>query len=141
MSTARTVRDLMTRDVVTVAEEDNLLEVRVRLSRHSFHHLPVVDGTRLVGMVSQRDMLRATVSGVDTGAFARARESHYLEQTFVRDVMRGDVVTAKPGDGIAQVARRMLEHRIGALPVTDDQQNLLGIITENDLVRTLTEAP
>lgn len=141
MTTARTVRDLMTRDVVTVAEEDNLHEVRRRLSQHMFHHLPVVDGTRLVGLLSQRDMLRATVSGVDTGAFARARERNYLEQTFVRDVMCTVVITAKPEEAIPQVARRMLEHRIGALPVTDEANNLLGIITENDLVRTLAEAP
>ncbi|HEY6881055.1 MAG TPA: CBS domain-containing protein [Polyangiales bacterium] len=131
----------MTREVVTVAEEDNLQEVRERLRQHSFHHLPVVDGARLVGLLSQRDVLRASVAGSDQGAFARVREQRYLEQTFVRDVMQTSLVTAKPDDGISQLAQRMLKHRVGALPVVDEQNNLLGIVTENDLVRTLVETP
>jgi acetoin utilization protein AcuB len=139
MAGARTVSDVMTRTVVTVSEEDNLLEVRGRLAQHSFHHLPVLDGTRVVGLLSQRDVLRATVSGVDGGAFALAREQRFLEQTFVRDLMRAPVVTAAPDDSLPTVAARMLEHRIGALPVTDVSRNLLGIITENDLVRTIAE--
>jgi acetoin utilization protein AcuB len=139
MPGARTVSDVMTRTVVTVSEEDNLLEVRDRLAQHSFHHLPVLDGTRVVGLLSQRDMLRATVSGVDAGAFALAREQRFLEQTFVRDLMRAPVVAAAPGDSLPTAAARMLEHRIGALPVTDASRNLLGIITENDLVRTIAE--
>lgn len=140
MAGASTVSDVMTRAVVTVAEEDNLLEVRSRLSQHSFHHLPVLDGTRVVGLFSQRDMLRATVAGIDQGAFALAREQRFLEQTFVRDVMRAPVVTAALDETLPTVAARMLAHRIGALPVTDAKQNLLGIITENDLVRTIAES-
>jgi CBS-domain-containing membrane protein len=85
-------------------------------------------------------MLRATVAGNDQGAFARARERSYLEQTFVRDVMQWPVITAREDETIPQIAQRILKHRIGALPVVDKQQNLLGIVTENDLVRTLAEA-
>jgi acetoin utilization protein AcuB len=137
MPLTKTVADVMTRDVFTVYEEDNLNQLREKLARHSFHHLPVVDGTRLVGMLSQRDVLRATVSGVDQGAFAQARESRFLERTFVRDVMCTPVLTARPHEPLSVVAQRMLEHRIGALPVIEDEGRLVGIITENDLLRVV----
>jgi acetoin utilization protein AcuB len=132
-----TVADIMTRDVVTVYEEDDLNQVRTKLSERSFHHLPVVDGNKLVGMLSQRDMLRATVAGSDYGALAQAREARYLEQSFVRDIMETRVRSVRPGDSLRSVAQRLLEFRVGALPVTDEQGNLIGIVTENDLVRQL----
>src|SRR5687768_13840021 len=109
--------------------------VAAGLTRFRFHHLPVVDGPKLVGILSQRDMLRATVAGADRSAFARAREHRYLEQTFVRDVMRTKLVTARPEEPVSMAAKRMLEMRYGALPVVDLDGNLLGIITENDVVR------
>jgi len=135
----KTVADIMTRYVVTVYEEDDLNQVRRKLSDSSYHHLPVVDGTRVIGMLSQRDMLRATVSGIDDGAFAQAREARYLEQTFVRDIMQTQVRTALPTDSLQTAAKHLLANRIGALPVTDEQGNLVGIVTENDLVRQVAE--
>ena len=131
----KTVEELMTRDVITLNEEDNLEMVAAGLERFRFHHLPVVDGSKLVGMLSQRDMLRATVAGGDRSAFARAREHRYLEQTFVRDVMRTKLVTARPEEQVSMAAKRMLEMRYGALPVVDGEGNLVGIITENDVMR------
>jgi len=135
----KTVADIMTREVVTVYEEDDLNQVRSRLTGRSFHHLPVIDGTKLVGMLSQRDMLRATVSGIDQSALALAREARFLEQNFVRDVMQTPVRSALPTDSLRTVARRMLLDRLGALPVTDERGNLIGIVTENDLVRQIAE--
>src|SRR5687767_2777657 len=69
------VEDIMTRNVVVLAEEDNLSQVAAGLDRYRFHHLPVVDGTKLVGILSQRDILRNTVSGVDRSAVASTREA------------------------------------------------------------------
>jgi CBS domain-containing protein len=129
------VAEIMTREVVTLNEEDNLEMVASGLERFRFHHLPVVDGPKLVGILSQRDLLRATVAGGDRSAFARAREKRYLEETFVRDVMRTKLVTAHPEEQVSMAAKRMLEMRYGALPVVDGDGNLLGIITENDVVR------
>jgi CBS domain-containing protein len=131
-----TVADIMTRNVVTLLEEDNLLSVGATLARFRFHHLPVVDGRKLVGMLSQRDVLRLTVAGVDRSAAAQAREARFLESTFVRDIMRTDVVTARSDESVRAAATRMLEHRFGALPVVDGLGNLVGIVTENDVVRT-----
>lgn len=135
MNAKETVERIMTRKVVTLLEEENLEQVRDKLSGHAFHHLPVMDGEKLVGMLSQRDMLKHTMSGVDRAASARAREARYLEKTFVRDIMRTEVVTISPAQTLQEAARLMLRHRIGALPVVSPEQALLGIITESDIVR------
>jgi CBS domain-containing protein len=136
---SKTVGEVMTREVVTLNEEDNLEMVSAGLERFRFHHLPVVDGRRLVGMVSQRDMLRTMVSSLDHSAVARTREKRLLESTFVRDVMKTKLVTAHPDEPVTLAARRMLETRYGAMPVVDREGNLLGIITENDVVRLATQ--
>jgi CBS domain-containing protein len=137
MGNRTVVSDIMTREVVTLLEEDNLQNVAAGLEHFRFHHLPVVDDRKVVGMLSQRDILRATVAGIDGGAAARAREARFLEQTFVRDVMTTEVVTARPDESIKAAAQRMLQHRFGALPVVDEHNNLLGIVTENDILRTV----
>jgi CBS domain-containing membrane protein len=135
MGAPKTVAEIMTKDVITLLEEDNLEQVTANLARFRFRHMPVVDDGKLVGMLSQRDMLRATVAGVDQSAFARARESRFLERTFVRDVMQTQVASVRPETNIAEAAGIMLRARIGALPVVDAQGNLVGIVTENDMLR------
>ena len=137
MARTRTLAEIMTRDVVTVFEEDNLLKVLRTLKERSFHHMPVVDGKRVVGMISQRDMLHATVAGVDTNVLSRAREARFLEQTFVRDLMRAPPISARPDESIQGAAKRMLEHNIGALAITDASDTLVGIVTQSDLVRII----
>jgi len=140
MDTKINVESIMTRKVATLLEEENLRQVREKLMGHAFNHLPVVDSGKVVGMLSQRDLLRHTVAGVDESLVARSREARYLEETFVRDVMRTQVLTIGPTQSIKEAAQLMLRHRIGALPVTSADQTLLGIITENDIVRLYAEA-
>jgi acetoin utilization protein AcuB len=129
------VTDIMSRKVIVLSEEDNLSQITAGLDHFRFHHLPVVDGPKLVGMLSQRDMLRNTVTGVDHGAIARTREERYLEKTFVRDVMQSEVLTIGEDELVSVAAERMLTARVGALPVVGDANQLLGIVTENDIVR------
>lgn len=129
------VADIMTRSVVVLSEEDNLSQVAAGLDRYRFHHLPVVDGSKLVGMLSQHDMLRHTVSGVDRSAVASSREARYLEQTFVRDVMKTDVLTVRADELVSTAADRMLAGRVSALPVVDAEDALIGIVTEKDILR------
>lgn len=139
MVTERTVGELMTRDVVTLFEEDNLERVSKELGRFRFRHLPVVDDGKLVGILSQRDLLRATFAGMDQSPAARAREARFLEQTFVRDVMRTDLVTVHPEEPLRAAALKILEGHLGALPVVDADGMLVGIITEHDITRIASQ--
>jgi CBS domain-containing protein len=108
--------------------------------RFHFHYLPVLDGKRLVGLVSQRDILEATVSGVDRSPAAQAREARFLERNFVRDLMKTRVLTARPSDTVAVAAGRMLDSRVDALPVVDERNELMGIVTSHDLLRWMATA-
>ena len=132
----QTVGDIMTRDVVVLREEDNLQHVAEGLDTYRFRHLPVVDGERVVGMVSQRDLLRITVSSRDRSSVADARERRLEEETFVGAIMTRDPMVVEQGTSIAEAAQRMADSRVGALPVVDNGK-LVGILTEQDLLEVL----
>lgn len=134
------VADVMTREVAALYEESSLEQVLSVLGPYRFRHLPVVDGKKLVGIISQRDLLLLSTQGLGHGPAARAREARMLGEVFLRDVMTTQVVAIDPAATLAEAGRRMLEHRIGALPVVNPEGDLLGIITENDLLRALVQA-
>ncbi|MDB4991260.1 MAG: hypothetical protein JWN04_6438 [Myxococcaceae bacterium] len=140
MSAGLKVSEIMTRDVITLFEEDNLERVNQELGVFRFRHLPVVDEGRVVGILSQQDLLRATFANGDgNGTGHRAREARFLEQTFVRDVMHTDVMTVRPEEAVGEAARRMLQNGFGVLPVVDADGMLVGIVTENDIVRAASD--
>ena len=131
----RIVADVMTREVRTLHEEDNLSEIGAEMDTFGFRHLPVVDGERLIGLVTQRDLLRWSSSRLDVTAAARDRSVQ--ENTFVAAVMNRDVATCAPSTPLAEAARRLVTERIGCLPVVDDEGRLVGIVTEHDLLKEL----
>lgn len=132
-----TVAELMTRELVTLSEEDGLGRAMQIFAEYPIRHLPVTDGDRLVGLVSQRDALSWSGSVIDPAAFAMERASREAQQTFVAEVMIRDVVTAAPEASVEDAARRLIEGRFGCLPVIDEAGKLLGIVTETDLLAHL----
>jgi CBS domain-containing protein len=133
------VADVMTKDPLVVNEEDNLERIQEGMDSFHFRHIPVVDGERLVGLISQRDILRFAVSGLDSAAPARQRDSWIQEHTFVAEIMQRDVVTATPDTPLAEAARAMLEGRVGSLPVVEEGNRLVGIVTETDMLGVLVK--
>ncbi len=133
---ALSVADVMTRDVVALYADEDLRRVGAQMERHRFRHLPVVDDARgLVGLVSQRDLLRWSASRLDGDAGAR---DAVIEAVFtVRDVMTRVVQTCRRDEPLAEVARRMVDAKLGCLPVVDDGRRVIGIVTEHDLLRVL----
>ena len=117
------VQDLMTHHVLTLRPLATLRHADALLPRGSVRHLPVVEGTRLVGLVTHRDLLAAA---------ARGREAPAL---WAMDAMTRDVVTVRPDTPLSQALQLMLENKFGCLPVVDAQGTLLGILTDSDLVR------
>lgn len=132
-----TVADLMTRDVVTLNEEDGLDRAIKIFSELSVRHLPVASDGVLVGMVSQRDALSWSGSAIDPSAIAGQRVAKEAHDTFVAEVMTRDVVTVSPRATVVEAARAILDGGFGALPVVDENEKLLGIVTETDLLRQL----
>jgi CBS domain-containing protein len=118
------VSDFMTKDLVTVREVDDVALAEALLRLGGIRHLPVVRDRKLVGLLTQRDILRSGAAGK-----AAARELP------VAEVMTREPTSVRPAMGLAHAARLMLERKFGCLPVCDDDGTLVGIVTEADFVR------
>ncbi len=124
------VRDSMTQEVVTVAPQTTAAEALALCRGNRIRHLPVLEGGRLVGVISDRDLRAATPA---LGDPARAEA---LDRIRVADEMARDVATARPEDPIEDAAMAMYERKIGCLPVVDGE-DLVGIVTSSDVLRAL----
>ena len=119
---------IMSTDLITIGSDDNLAKARELMHDNKIHHLPVVDGDDLVGLVSLTDVLAATDS------ILRQDDSRISAQTIiVRDIMVTDVATVDEHATLRQAALFLEKHRIGCLPVMSDSK-LKGIITDTDFV-------
>jgi CBS domain-containing protein len=110
-------------DVATTTPAATVSELLALLARYNVGALPVVDGGELVGIVSERDVVRKL----------HERGRDLLDAT-VADLMTADVVTCSPRDRAADLARVMTDRRIRHLPVCDDR-GLVGIVSIGDLVK------
>lgn len=142
MSQPYTVADIMTRRVVCLLEEENLESVEKGMQRFGYRHLPVVDGSKIVGLVSEADFLRASVSSLDEERVLK--DATLKRYYFVSEIMTRDVVTVRPDCSVVQAAQVLRERRLGCLPVTEADGSLVGIVTSSDFVALaarLLEAP
>lgn len=121
------VREIMHRDPLTVGPEVSLEEAYALMNRERFRHLPVVDGRRVVGVVTDRDLRLAT---------SRLMAVPFASDARVGEVMSRTVQTVHPLDPVENAARTMRELKIGCLPVVDGDQ-LVGIVTGIDLLDAL----
>jgi CBS domain-containing membrane protein len=126
MIEATTVADIMTRRVIYLREEDNLSRIVEGMEHFGLRHLPVLDGDKLVGMITHRDMLKILTA-------ADRRE----EETFVASIMTRDPIAVGPDTTIAEAARLLIKARFGCLPVVDEHRNVIGIVTEHDFMKVL----
>lgn len=134
MSTVPTVDQVMTRDPVTVAPNDPIRLATQRMRERGCRRLPVVENAKLVGVVSDRDLRRATNSPFVL------RERWYddllLDHIPVRACMSPNPIAVKARTPMVDAAKLMRDRKIGGLPVVEDG-NLVGIVTETDLLNYL----
>ena len=130
------VQDIMQREVVAVTPETPLEGIVSSLQRRGIRHLPVTDGERLVGIISDRD-LKSAIASVATGA-STAPLSH-LDHLTAADIMARSVVTIAPMFAVEEAARLMVTRKISALPVTD-HGHLVGIVTDSDVLHLFVRA-
>ena len=129
------VSDIMTSDVLTVEEDDNLLNMLRAMHTLRFRHTPVTDEGRLVGLLTERDVLAFSASTLLPN---RAQSDQLLGERFhIRDVMKRDVKAVAPATSIKEAVSLMLQERIGCLPVVDADNRVVGIVTSTDLHKLL----
>ena len=127
-----TVDALMSRDVVTVSPDTVLMDIRKMLHERGFHHLLVVEGDALAGIISDRDVLRELSPFLDTPSES-ARDVRSLGRP-AAEIMHANPMTVAPDTPAPDAATRLLKHSVSALPVVDDGA-LVGIVTTRDLLR------
>jgi CBS domain-containing protein len=125
------VHDVMEEKVVTISVGDRLSTVEDIMTLGGVRHMPVVRAGRLVGVVSERDLLRASLSSLDP---RRQERRAFLEAIDISQVMSSPPVIVDSDATVEEAARIMADNKIGCLPVMRGEE-LVGMLTETDLLR------
>lgn len=128
------VKDLMSREVVTVGRNDDLRMVDDLMAERHIRHLPVLEDHDLVGIVSQRDLFKASMSS--TMGYGQKGQRAFLHTVWVKEIMTYPVLTVSPDMPVSEAADLMITKGIGCLPVAEGDA-LVGIVTKTDLLRHL----
>lgn len=131
------VQDLMTRVPITAPPETTIVDARALMAKARIRHLLVMDGERLSGIVTDRD-IRLNLPSPAT-SLSVWELNYLLVRVTVEQVMTSPVITIHPAREAREAARVMLEHKIGALPVLEGLK-LVGIVTETDIVRAFAQS-
>ena len=124
--------------LVTISATDRLSTVEDIMTLGHVRHMPVVQGGKLVGVVSERDLLRTSLSNLTE--FGSEERRLFLHAVEIARVMSAPPITIGPEATVAEAARMMAERKIGCLPVLEDDE-LLGILTETDVLRYFARLP
>jgi CBS-domain-containing membrane protein len=125
------VKDIMVKEVATldINDELSLANDIMRLGR--IRHLPVVDGTRLAGIVSERDLFRSSLA--QALGYGSEATRDLMKAVRIKDVMVTGVITIPPDTELCEATKIMVQEKIGCLPVVEDNR-LVGLITETDIL-------
>jgi len=126
--------EIMSRSLITVDKNASLRRARRILDRHRIRHLLVMDGKRLVGIVTDRDLRQAAPSS--KSPLTTSEREEFMDELKVAEVMSRTLITASHDTTVREAARVMVSEKIGCLPVVNGNQ-LVGIVTETDLLEVL----
>lgn len=131
------IERIMQREFASVRSDERLDFVEDVMALGRVRHLPVVDDGKLMGVVTQRDLLAASLSRVL--AFDAKERRTFLRSIDVGEVMAARPITVAPGASLAEAAALLLRHKIGCLPVVGPGGEAVGLVTETDLLRAAYE--
>jgi len=128
----------MTRKVITLSPEDNILHARELMKANSIRHIPVVDNDNvLVGIITDRDLRSAAPSSLfyEHGS---EKERKKLAEFKVGQIMTREVMALTPSHTLEDALLLLQRHKVGALPVVDGTNHLIGVLSVRDLLRAFT---
>ena len=131
------VKDQMTVNPVTVTSATTIADAAELMKKHRFRRLPVVDIGKLVGIVTDRDLRKASPSSATTLSVHEA--DYLLSKALIKDIMTKKVLSIGSEATIEEAALVMYNNRIGGVPVVDKNQDVVGIITETDIFKCLVD--
>lgn len=127
------VKDAMTKEVVSVTPDTGLREIKSLFERHDYNSFPVVEGERLVGIVTKLDFLKYFII---TPKSMIPNYEGLLDDT-IEAVMNNRPLTIPPEAPLTRVLELMVETKLRSFPVVDSEMELLGMISREDIVRNL----
>lgn len=127
----------MTKHPVSVTSDATIQQADRLMKKHKFHRMLVVDGGKLVGYFSDRDIMRVAPSPATTLSKFEIRS--LLDKISVKDIMHDKVITVNEGATVEEAALIMYQNKVGGLPVISDVGALVGIITATDILKTFIE--
>ncbi len=129
-----TAEEIMNSNPVTVSASASISELERLFESSSLRHVPVLtESGLLTGIVSARDFYRKLLSEQQSATPGPA------ELKFVYQIMRSNILSARPEASLRDIARVLFKERIGALPVVTPTQSLLGLITRREILRTVVD--
>lgn len=137
------VEDLMKSKVFTVDQHDLIDRVFFLIHYEKVRHIPVVEKGKLIAIVSDRDLYKAlgpknNSNVIEPASGKNAVEQHVVPQK-VQHIMRRGVLTVTPDTYVSEAAAIMADNKVGALPVVDKDNHLVGIISATDILRVFSK--
>ncbi len=137
------VEDLMTSKVFTVEQHDLIDRVFFLIHYERIRHLPVVEKGKVIGIVSDRDLYKAlgpksNSNAIEAPTGTGTAELHVIPKK-VQHIMHRGVITVTPETYASEAAAKMAENKIGALPVVDKDNKLVGILSSTDILRVFSK--
>ena len=131
------IRDIMTKNVVTVEMDDKLLAVKEIFDNSKFHHLLVTEEGKLFGVVSDRDLLKSISPNI--GTMRVTYNDMATLQKRVHQIMTRKPITLSPDASINDAIDVFNQHRISCIPIIDEEFRPVGIVSWRDIMRYLGE--
>ena len=129
------INDLMSSKIVSVEMDDNLNEVKNIFDSTSFHHLLVIDYDKLVGVISERDLLRAISPNV--GTLAESDSDHATLNKKAHQIMSRKPITLTANQSIDDAIQLFNTHDISCIPIVDSANKPIGILSWRDILKNL----
>ncbi|MBU2571356.1 MAG: CBS domain-containing protein [Gammaproteobacteria bacterium] len=135
------VEDLMTSQVFTVEQHDMIDRVFFLLHYEKVRHLPVIEKGKVIGIVSDRDLYKALGPKSNSNSVETVEGKTVLQVVpqKVQHIMRRGVLTVNPDTYASEAASIMAENKVGALPVVDKNNKLVGIVSATDILRVFAK--
>lgn len=131
------ITHIMSATVECIQEGQKLSDVRQLMAEKAIHHVPIAAGKKLTGIISFTDMMKLSL--VTNGASEHTIDAIIDQQFTIKEVMTSDPVSLKESDSIRNAAQLLSKGDFHSLPVTNDSNELVGIVTTTDLIRYLKD--
>ncbi len=129
------IEKIMSKNPVTIGMDDSLKAVKVNFDKEGIHHLLVVESDKLRGVISDRDLLKALSPNI--GTLAETNKDAITLNKKVHQIMTSKLVTLTPDAEISDTIEIFNNHNISCIPVVDDKNKPVGIISWRDIIKAI----